>query len=111
MIPMRRNAGPGSAPASRASIEMHAARDASGRVIWAEVFCGRRKSIRDMEELRLYFGSGARLKWILADGAGNSAEILPGNPDILIEDDGFTLRIAETAVRKGVAVNCILFDR
>ena len=107
MARMERNTVNG-ARAPRASIEMHAVRDAGGRVIWAEVFCGGRRQIRDMEELRLCFGAGAGLKWLLEDGAGNAAEITPGGHGIRLGDDGFTLRVDEGMARRGLSVKCML---
>ena len=89
------------------SVVMHAAKDAEGRVIWADVLYNR-KTIRDVEELTLYFGKGAHLEWVLMDAFGNAENVTNGIPGIRTEDDGFFLHVEERIARQGRTAGCLL---
>ena len=86
---------------------MHAAKDACGRVIWADVMYNR-KTIRDAEELALYFGKGAHLEWVLMDAFGNEENVTKGMPGIRTENDGFFLHVEERIARQGRMAGCLL---
>lgn len=89
------------------SVVMHAAKDAEGRVIWADVMYNR-KTIRDAEELMLYFGKGAHLEWILMDAFGNAENVTKGMPGVRTENDGFFLHVEERIAQQGRTVGCLL---
>ena len=89
------------------SVVMHAAKDAEGRVIWADVLYNR-KTIRDAEELELYFGKGAHLEWVLTDHCGNAENVTNGVPGIRTENDGFFLHVEERIARQGRTAGCLL---
>ena len=89
------------------SVIMHAAKDTEGRVIWADVLYNR-KTIRDAEELMLYFGEGAHLEWILMDANGNAENVTKGMPGIRTENDGFFLHVEERIARQGRTAGCLL---
>ena len=89
------------------SVVLHAAKDAEGRLIWADVMYNR-KTIRDAEELKLYFGKGAHLEWILTDHCGNAENVTKGMPGIRTENDGFFLHVEERIARQGRTAGCLL---
>lgn len=89
------------------SVVMHAAKDAGGRVIWADVLY-KRKTIRDAEELEIYFGKGAHLEWILMDAFGNAEKVTKDLPGIQTENDGFFLHVDERIARQGRTAGCLL---
>ena len=89
------------------SVIMHAAKDACGRVIWVDVMYNR-KTIRDAEELKLYFGEGAHLEWVLMDAFGNAENVTKGMPGIRTENDGFFLHVEERIARQGRMTGCLL---
>ena len=75
------------------SVIMHAAKDACGRVIWADVMYNR-KTIRDAEELM--------------DAFGNAENVTKGMPGIRTENDGFFLHVEERIARQGRMAGCLL---
>lgn len=89
------------------SVIMHAAKDARGRVIWADVMYNR-KMIRDAKELVLYFGKGAHLEWVLMDAFGNAENVTKDMPGIRTENDGFFLHVKERIARQGRMAGCLL---
>ena len=89
------------------SVIMHAAKDACGRVIWVDVMYNR-KTIRDAEELKLYFGKGAHLEWVFMDAFGNAENVTKGMPGIRTENDGFLLHVEERIAKQERMVGCLL---
>ena len=90
-----------------ASVVMHAAKDAEGRVIWVDVMYNR-KTIRDAKELTLYIGKGAHLEWVLMDAFGNTESVTKGIPGIRAENDGFCLHVMEEIAQQGRMAGCLL---
>lgn len=85
-------------------IGLHAARSTGERVIWAEIE-EKRAVIRNMADLKMKFGNGARLSWFLITN-GIRQELDRNDPRI--EQEGFLLRIPEKDAVKGVRAECVL---
>lgn len=86
------------------SIDLHAARNSGGRIIWVEISVHKR-IIRDVDGLKKKFGRKATLSWTLITNGIRTR--IPEN-DPRIEQDGFLLRIPEREARTGVRAECTL---
>lgn len=86
------------------SIDLHAARSSSGRIIWAEISVHKR-IIRDVDGLQKKFGRKAALSWTLIT---NGIRTKLSNDDSRIEQGGFLLRIPEREARTDVRAECTL---
>ena len=86
------------------SIQIHAAKDTGGRIIWAEVFADGHP-VRSLADLQQLTGRKARLRWILHTPAGREQV---STDDPRIEQDGFLLRLNEADIRSDIQAECLV---